>query len=118
MQQAAARSNGDYSNSTVLSLGNQVRAFDGVNSDINLRTACTNLFANIKHRCLVHFALANYYSTLNINGIEGSTHSVDSQAVGTVFITSAYKMTAGDGCSLGNTYKLQRKLSVHYLHTP
>ena len=78
MQQAATGSNSNNSNRTGLALSYQIGAFNGVNSNIHCRSACANLFANIKHRCFVHFAFANYNGTVNIYSIKGSAHSVNS----------------------------------------
>ena len=113
MQQAATRSDSNNCDSTVLSFSNQVGTFNRVNSNINLRSASTYFFADIQHRCFIHFAFADNNGTFNVYGIKGCTHSVNSQAVSTILIASAYKMTAGNSCRLGYTYKFQRKLSVH-----
>ena len=113
MQQAATRSDSNNCDSAVLSFSNQVGTFNRVNSDINLRAAGTYFFADIQHRCFIHFAFADNNGTFNIYGIKGCAHSVNSQTVSTVLVASAYKMTAGNSCSLGYTYKFQRKLSVH-----
>ena len=105
MEQASFRSNRNNGNGTGLSFSNKVRAFNRVDSDIHFRAAGTDMFPNVEHRSLVHFAFADDDGPTDVYRIKHLAHSIDGQLVNAVFIPTANASGARNGCSFRYAYK-------------
>mgnify|MGYP006909804087 CR=1 FL=1 len=84
MEQASFRSNRNNGNGTGLSFSNKVRAFNRVDSDIHFRAAGTDMFPNVEHRSLVHFAFADDDGPTDVYRIKHLAHSINGQLVNAV----------------------------------
>jgi hypothetical protein len=62
------------------------RALQRIESDVDLRSAGADLFANVEHRRLVALAFANDNRAIDAQTIEGLAHGVHRRLVSGLFI--------------------------------
>ena len=113
VQKGAARGHGDDGQRVRHVLGGQRRAFQRVKRDVHLRpVAAADLFADVKHRRLVAFALADDDDALDVEKVELVAHRVDGGLVGGLFVAAPDQAGRGMGGRLADTGKAQRQHAV------
>ena len=107
VQQAAFGRNGNYRNRTGHPLGHKIRAFQRINRDIHFHTAGADLFTDVEHRRLVHFAFANDDRAANFHRIKRRPHRINRQLVSAILVASPHQAAAGDRRRFRHTDKFQ-----------
>ena len=76
------------------------------------RSAGADLLADIQHRRLVHFALADHHGAFDGDLIEGMAHRLDGGAVGLVLLAETDPARGGERRGLGHAHQFERQVAV------
>ena len=72
------------------SVGDEVRALDRIDGDVDLFAAAADLLADVEHRCFVALALADNDAPGDLHLAERFAHLLDGSAVGGVAFAAAH----------------------------
>ena len=76
------------------------------------RSAGADLLADIQHRRLVHFALADHHGAGDGDGVEGAAHGLDGGAVGLVLLAETDPARGGKCRGLGDAHEFEGEVAV------
>ena len=85
--------------------GNSARSLVG-------KCSAADLLADIKHRRLVAFALADDDPAAHRDGIHHLAHRLDRDVVGMLAVALAHRLGRFDRGGLGHTQKIERRVRV------
>lgn len=96
MKQAAFRCDRQYGNGAVLSFGHQIGPFHRVDGNIHFFSAGAYMFADIKHRCFIHFPFADHDGAGDRSQRKLGVHPVNSQLICAFLIAFAHEPAAAE----------------------
>lgn len=100
MQHRATRRHGNDCQRVGHGLGGDSRAFERVQRDVDFGTVSgAHFLADVQHRRLVAFALADHHGTGDVHGAKLLSHRVHGGLVGGFLVAAADQRAAGK-CSL------------------
>ncbi len=121
VQQSAFFGNSEHGNCTRRAGGAEVRAFEGIDRDVDFRNVCSvgkfgaDTFADVEHRRFIAFAFANHDRAVHGNGVHDFAHAFSSDFVREM----AVALTHGAGrCNRGlfhDTQELEREVAFNVL---
>jgi hypothetical protein len=89
VKQVAAVGHGDHRERVRRSGRTDRGPFERIESNVDFRAAGTDLFTDVKHRCLVALTFANDDCAVDRERVEGFTHRVDCSLIGRLFVAAA-----------------------------
>ena len=116
VQESAALRGGEHGDGVVRAERAEVRAFQGVNGDVNvwevfgvrvLVEARADLLADEEHGCFVALALADDDATAHRHGVHLLAHRLDRDVVGVLAVALTHRPRGGDGRGLAHAQEVQ-----------
>ena len=119
VEQPAALGGRQHGDRARLPVGDQVRALQRVDRDVDLgrladgRGRVADPLADVEHRGLVALALADHDPGVDGDLVEGPAHGLHGDPVGVHRVAAAHQARRGDRGGLGDADQLQREQPFH-----
>ena len=108
VEQAAALRNRHDGDRVGQAVGDEVRAFDRIDRDVDLAAAASDFFADVEHRRFVALALADNDAPGDLHLAERLAHLFDGGAVGGVAFAAPHPARSGQRRAFGHFHEVER----------
>ena len=108
VQQAAAFGDRHHGDRVRKAVGDEIRAFDRIDGDVDLLAAAAELLADVQHRRFVAFAFADDDSAGDLHVAERLAHLFDRRAVGGVALAATHPARRGQRRAFGDLDEIER----------
>ncbi len=125
-KQAAFFGNGQHRHRAILTIGNQVGPFTGINSNIDFNQllwiaillgifiiANANLFTDVQHRGVITLPFPDHNAATHVDAIHPLPHGFHSNLVSGVFFTLTHPTCRGDRGLFHNFNNLETEGAIH-----